>query len=100
MPGPRNGFADSDGPNTHFICVGFETRNEAEFLGQKLGFIGNFDDFDRVDAQRRHAGMKWAFGLEFPTAIPIYLLGSAGMGRFRSKDRGRIFNGALRTNSA
>ena len=29
----------------HFICVGFETRNEGQNLGLKCRFIGKFEDF-------------------------------------------------------
>jgi hypothetical protein len=29
----------------HFICVGFEMRNEVQNLGLKCHFIGKFEDF-------------------------------------------------------
>jgi hypothetical protein len=30
---------------THFICIGFDTRNEAENFSEKRAFIGEFQDF-------------------------------------------------------
>jgi hypothetical protein len=35
---------------THFICVGFDRRNEAEFFEEKCVFIGEFECFEGWDA--------------------------------------------------
>jgi hypothetical protein len=40
-------FSDNErGPCTHFICVGFETRNEGWNLEEKCVFVGILEDFE------------------------------------------------------
>jgi hypothetical protein len=47
------------GLSAHFICVGFETRNEGICRAEKVAFIGKFDDFDADGTQRRWGSRDW-----------------------------------------
>jgi hypothetical protein len=52
---------------THFMCIGIDTRNEAENHGEKRVFIGVFEDFDPDKAQRSSLseyGQKLLFAMQ------------------------------------
>jgi hypothetical protein len=61
---------------THFMCMGSETRNEAENSGENYDFIGEFDAFGESHAQRTLCVGSvdyWIFGLVGTTRCTFFV---------------------------
>ena len=63
-----------------FGCIGVETRNEAHFLSEKCGFIGELKDFIGAGRKRtRHRGNRYGGGL--PSCQAAHPLSAIRSGR-------------------